>query len=71
MNLSFDFQAHQDEVFVLDAHPKDRRILVSAGHDGNIVVWDIVAGIKIKTFFNNVCGICLFSSFSCFFNKVI
>ncbi|XP_025097468.1 PH-interacting protein-like isoform X2 [Pomacea canaliculata] len=49
-------QAHQDEVFVLDAHPKDRRILVSAGHDGNIVVWDIVAGIKIKTFFNNIQG---------------
>lgn len=47
-------QSHQDEVFVLEPSPVDARILLSAGHDGNIVIWNLQTGNKIKTFFNMV-----------------
>lgn len=47
-------QGHDDEVFVLEAHPYDSRILLSAGHDGNIFVWDLEKGTKIRNYFNMV-----------------
>lgn len=47
-------QGHDDEVFVLEAHPFDQRIVLSAGHDGNIFVWDIDKGTKIRNYFNMV-----------------
>ncbi|XP_073808252.1 bromodomain and WD repeat-containing protein 3 isoform X3 [Danio rerio] len=47
---------HDDEVFVLEAHPFDSRILLSAGHDGNIYVWDLSKGQKIRNFFNMIEG---------------
>lgn len=47
-------QGHDDEVFVLEAHPFDSRILLSAGHDGNIYIWDLSKGQKIRNFFNMV-----------------
>ncbi|KPP58353.1 hypothetical protein Z043_123830, partial [Scleropages formosus] len=45
---------HDDEVFVLEAHPFDSRIMLSAGHDGNIYVWDLSTGAKIRNFFNMI-----------------
>ncbi|CAG02962.1 unnamed protein product, partial [Tetraodon nigroviridis] len=45
---------HDDEVFVMEAHPFDSRILLSAGHDGNIYMWDLTKGAKIRNFFNMV-----------------
>lgn len=50
----FSLQGHDDEVFVLEAHPFDQRIVLSAGHDGNIFVWDIDKGTKIRNYFNMV-----------------
>uniref|UniRef100_A0A8C9V2Q1 Bromodomain and WD repeat domain containing 3 n=1 Tax=Scleropages formosus TaxID=113540 RepID=A0A8C9V2Q1_SCLFO len=47
---------HDDEVFVLEAHPFDSRIMLSAGHDGNIYVWDLSTGAKIRNFFNMIEG---------------
>uniref|UniRef100_A0A672QE63 Bromodomain and WD repeat domain containing 3 n=1 Tax=Sinocyclocheilus grahami TaxID=75366 RepID=A0A672QE63_SINGR len=47
---------HDDEVFVLEAHPFDPRILLSAGHDGNIYIWDLSKGLKIRNFFNMIEG---------------
>lgn len=41
-------------MFVLEAHPFDWRIMLSAGHDGNIYVWDLSRGTKIRNFFNMV-----------------
>ncbi|XP_046581352.1 bromodomain and WD repeat-containing protein 3-like [Haliotis rubra] len=49
-------ESHQDEVFVLEPSPIDARILLSAGHDGNIVIWNLQTGNKIKTFFNMIEG---------------
>lgn len=47
---------HDDEVFVLEPSPIDPRIMVSAGHDGNIFIWDIFKGTKIRNFFNMIEG---------------
>lgn len=48
------FKGHDDEVFVMEAHPFDSRIILSAGHDGNIYMWDLTKGAKIRNFFNMV-----------------
>uniref|UniRef100_A0A3B4Y640 Bromodomain and WD repeat domain containing 3 n=1 Tax=Seriola lalandi dorsalis TaxID=1841481 RepID=A0A3B4Y640_SERLL len=47
---------HDDEVFVMEAHPFDSRIMLSAGHDGNIYIWDLSKGAKIRNFFNMIEG---------------
>uniref|UniRef100_A0A4W3J053 PH-interacting protein n=1 Tax=Callorhinchus milii TaxID=7868 RepID=A0A4W3J053_CALMI len=47
---------HEDEVFVLEPHPFDPRILFSAGHDGNVIVWDLLRGVKIRSYFNMIEG---------------
>ncbi|XP_029318564.1 PH-interacting protein isoform X2 [Cottoperca gobio] len=47
---------HEDEVFVLEPHPFDPRILFSAGHDGNCIVWDLAKGVKIRSYFNMIEG---------------
>lgn len=52
--MLFPFKGHDDEVFVLEAHPFDSRIMLSAGHDGNIYIWDLTKGAKIRNFFNMV-----------------
>uniref|UniRef100_A0A3Q2CXB8 PH-interacting protein n=1 Tax=Cyprinodon variegatus TaxID=28743 RepID=A0A3Q2CXB8_CYPVA len=49
-------QGHEDEVFVLEPHPFDPRILFSAGHDGNCIVWDLARGVKIRSYFNMIEG---------------
>uniref|UniRef100_A0A674P6H4 Pleckstrin homology domain interacting protein n=1 Tax=Takifugu rubripes TaxID=31033 RepID=A0A674P6H4_TAKRU len=49
-------QGHEDEVFVLESHPFDPRILFSAGHDGNCIVWDLARGVKIRSYFNMIEG---------------
>ena len=50
------FQGHEDEVFVLEPHPFDPRVLFSAGHDGNVIVWDLARGVKVRSYFNMVAG---------------
>lgn len=54
MFVLFLFKGHDDEVFVMEAHPFDSRIMMSAGHDGNIYIWDLSKGVKIRNFFNMV-----------------
>ncbi|KAG8136513.1 hypothetical protein E2320_005088 [Naja naja] len=49
-------KGHADEVFVLEPHPIDSRIILSAGHDGNIFIWDIEKGIQMKHYFNMIEG---------------
>lgn len=41
-------------MFVLEPHPFDPRIVLSAGHDGNIFIWDITKGTKTRHYFNMV-----------------
>ncbi|CAH1970957.1 unnamed protein product [Acanthoscelides obtectus] len=47
---------HSDEVYVLEAHPHDNNIILSAGHDGQLFVWDIVKGEIVYKFLNTVEG---------------
>uniref|UniRef100_A0A8C1N1H6 PH-interacting protein n=1 Tax=Cyprinus carpio TaxID=7962 RepID=A0A8C1N1H6_CYPCA len=55
-NLIHVLMGHEDEVFVLEPHPFDSRVLFSAGHDGNAIVWDLARGVKIRSYFNMIEG---------------
>ncbi|KAG9269785.1 PH-interacting protein isoform X2 [Astyanax mexicanus] len=55
-NLIHILMGHEDEVFVLEPHPFDPRVLFSAGHDGNAIVWDLARGAKIRSYFNMIEG---------------
>lgn len=39
---------------MLEAHPKDPRLLLSSGHDGNIILWNLLTGKLVKKFHNKV-----------------
>ncbi len=52
--LIHELKGHNDEVFVLEAHPRDPRLLLSAGHDGHIILWNIFTGRLIKKFYNKI-----------------
>ncbi|XP_037687468.1 bromodomain and WD repeat-containing protein 1-like isoform X2 [Choloepus didactylus] len=54
--LLHDLLGHADEVFVLETHPFDSRIMLSAGHDGSIFIWDVTKGTKMKHYFNMIEG---------------
>ncbi|XP_041734494.2 bromodomain and WD repeat-containing protein 3 isoform X2 [Coregonus clupeaformis] len=49
-------KGHEAEVFVLEPHPSDPRIMLSAGHDGNVFIWDLVRGTKTQHYFNMIEG---------------
>eukprot|EP00178_Gracilaria_changii_P021080 TRINITY_DN6256_c0_g3_i1.p1 TRINITY_DN6256_c0_g3~~TRINITY_DN6256_c0_g3_i1.p1 ORF type:complete len:2140 (-),score=297.08 TRINITY_DN6256_c0_g3_i1:2992-9411(-) len=42
--------AHEGEIFVMDCHPLNGRILLSGGYDGQIMLWDIETGAKLRSF---------------------
>jgi WD40 repeat protein len=52
--LVHELNGHVDEIFVLESHPHDPRLIFSAGHDGNVILWNILAGKMIKKFYNKV-----------------
>ena len=41
---------------MLEAHPLDSGVLLSAGHDGQIFIWDILAGTAVTSFQNLIEG---------------
>lgn len=49
-------RGHTDELYVLESHPKDSQVLLSAGHDGQLFIWDIVEGVAIANFVNHIEG---------------
>lgn len=49
-------QGHTDELYVLESHPMDPHVLLSAGHDGQIYLWDIFTGRTINNFVNYIEG---------------
>ncbi|RNA15427.1 PH-interacting, partial [Brachionus plicatilis] len=52
--LVHELASHSNEIFVLESHPKDPRVLLSAGHDGNVIIWNILSGTMIKKFYNRI-----------------
>lgn len=49
-------RGHKDEVFVLESHPVDPRIILSAGHDGQLIIWDVLNTEPMVCFQNFVEG---------------
>ena len=49
-------RGHTDELYVLESHPKDPHVLLSAGHDGQLFLWDICRGEKLASFINTIEG---------------
>lgn len=47
---------HTDEIYVLESHPHDTHVVLSAGHDGQLFIWDIIKGEVIMKFTNNIEG---------------
>ncbi|CAK1554474.1 unnamed protein product [Leptosia nina] len=47
---------HRDEAYVLEAHPYLPGVLLSAGHDGQLFVWDATSGEILAQFHNVIDG---------------
>ena len=47
---------HEEEAFVLEPHPHDPNILLSAGHDGKLLIWDLEKGEVMKSLLNFIEG---------------
>ncbi|KAF5287129.1 hypothetical protein FQA39_LY16052 [Lamprigera yunnana] len=47
---------HTDEIYVLESHPHDPHLMLSAGHDGQLFIWDILHGRYVAQFMNNIEG---------------
>ncbi|XP_051006254.1 bromodomain and WD repeat-containing protein 1 [Acomys russatus] len=67
--LLHNLLGHADEVFVLETHPFDSRIMLSAGHDGSVFIWDITKGTKMKHYFNMIEGQGHGAVFDCKFSQ--
>ena len=40
--------AHTKEVYIMDAHPFDKRVIFTAGYDGKCILWDIEKGVELR-----------------------
>ncbi|CAG9840158.1 unnamed protein product [Diabrotica balteata] len=47
---------HTDEIYVLEAHPHEENVMLSAGHDGQLFIWDILKGEIVFKFLNTYDG---------------
>ena len=50
LRLYYLSKGHVGEVFVLETHPSESRIRLSAGHEGYVIFWDMLAGVQLKSF---------------------
>ena len=46
--LVHKLRGHRSRVFEMEAHPWNQRVVVSGGHDGQIIFWDIWAGVELS-----------------------
>lgn len=49
-SLVHSLTGHSLSSYVLDVHPFNPRIAMSAGYDGKTIIWDIWEGVPIKTY---------------------
>ncbi|WCJ23351.1 WD40/YVTN repeat-like-containing domain Bromodomain [Euphorbia peplus] len=49
-SLVHSLTGHTDSTYVLDVHPFNPRIAMSAGYDGKTIVWDIWEGMPIQIY---------------------
>ncbi|KAL1131749.1 hypothetical protein AAG570_011362, partial [Ranatra chinensis] len=50
------FSSHKDEIYVLESNPLNSRVLLSAGHDGVVIFWDLLTGEQLSTYQNYIEG---------------
>lgn len=50
--LVYILREHKHDIYLIESHPTDPRIFVSAGHDGRVCIWDITTGRCIKKIIN-------------------
>lgn len=43
---------HKKTIFVLENHPTDNKLIMSAAYDGMIVLWNIIEGYAVQNFLN-------------------
>jgi PH-interacting protein len=49
-SLVHSLTGHDQQTYVLDVHPFNPRIAMSAGYDGRVIIWDIWEGHPIKVY---------------------
>uniref|UniRef100_A0A7N0UHD5 Bromo domain-containing protein n=1 Tax=Kalanchoe fedtschenkoi TaxID=63787 RepID=A0A7N0UHD5_KALFE len=49
-SLVHSLTGHSESTYVLDVHPFNPRIAMSAGYDGKTIIWDIWEGIPIRIY---------------------
>lgn len=54
--LVHSLREHKDDAFVVEAHPFDPRLVLTGGHDGYIIVWDIIRGTVVNKYHNLIEG---------------
>ena len=54
--LVHSLREHKDDAFVIEAHPFDPRLVMTGGHDGYIIVWDISRGAVVNKYNNLIEG---------------
>ena len=48
--LVFELFGHTDTVYVLESHPFDTNVYLTAGHDSKIILWSLIDGSKLAQF---------------------
>ncbi|CAB4032206.1 PH-interacting -like, partial [Paramuricea clavata] len=54
--LIYVLKSHHDEIFIIEAHPTNPQLLLTAGHDGYIILWNLTVGKIVKKFYNSLEG---------------
>ncbi|XP_045122866.1 bromodomain and WD repeat-containing protein 3-like isoform X2 [Portunus trituberculatus] len=49
-------RGHEDNAYVIEAHPHEARLLLTAAHDGQLIIWDVVTGELVWSFKNTIEG---------------
>ncbi|KAK4329631.1 hypothetical protein Pmani_000034 [Petrolisthes manimaculis] len=54
--LQYILRGHEDNAYVIEAHPFEARLILSAAHDGQLMIWDIFSGSLVWSFKNTIEG---------------
>ncbi|KAK7075021.1 Bromodomain and WD repeat-containing protein 3 [Halocaridina rubra] len=49
-------KGHEDNAYVIEAHPNEANLILTAGHDGQLMIWDVYSGSLIWSFKNTIEG---------------
>ncbi|OQV14435.1 Bromodomain and WD repeat-containing protein 1 [Hypsibius exemplaris] len=49
-SLTFELTGHSDAAYVLESHPFDTNVYLTAGHDAKLILWSLVDGSKLCAF---------------------